>query len=134
MVDYVKLKSRLGTAIVRISATDKLVLSAAHGNKPRICPPNNAVEIGRLDIGFKHYFFLFANGASRNVGKRLYGTPFFLGVAKSSRPLFNFVAGCGVGAYAGGYAVAGKGFVRFFGLKRRLSVGKRGYVNVGFCL
>ena len=134
MVDYVKLKPRLRTAVVRVTTTDKLILSAAHGNKPPVCSPNNAVEIGRLDIGFKHYFFLFGNGAARNVGKRLYGTPFFLGVTQAHRPLFNFVTGCGVGAYSRGYAVAGKGFALFLGFECRFSVGQGGYIDVGFRL
>ena len=69
VVDDIQLQAALAAVIPRFTAPLQLVLSARHGQKTQIGPPDNAVEIGGLDVGLQHNLFLSGDIAAGCVGK-----------------------------------------------------------------
>ena len=67
MVEHVEFEARLCLQILRALPAHELILRIAHDHKARVRPPEDTVEVGRLDVGLERHLLAAGYGAVRGV-------------------------------------------------------------------
>ena len=67
MVDHVQLQAALAAVVLRLAPALQLILASGHQHEAGICPGQDAVKTGHLDVGFQHDLLFSGNGSVGSV-------------------------------------------------------------------